>query len=81
MKTVFGLMLMCISLTSINALNQCAQYGSCNDCLNVTAGHPSGGRPDCGWCHTDIAYQNGTTGARCADIRDDPWKCRDAYDT
>jgi hypothetical protein len=73
--------LLCVCLNMVRAENECGQYKTCNDCLNITAPASTGGRTDCGWCHVNIVYKNGTTGARCADIRDDPWNCRDQYDT
>jgi hypothetical protein len=67
---------------ALGATNECAQYsGSCQSCLNISAGGTEGGRQNCGWCHFPIHYQSGGEGARCADIRDLPWKCTDLYDT
>lgn len=60
---------------------------TCPECLdikNTTAPVYPGGyqaHPDCGWCHVPIEYEDGKKGARCADIRDDPWNCGDQYDT
>lgn len=74
--------LICVCLGLVQAIeNECGKYATCKDCLNITAGHDTGGRTDCGWCHDNIQYANGTTGKRCADIRDSPWHCRDQYDT
>ena len=79
--------LLCVVLHMVSAYggdpteNACGQYKTCNDCLNITAPATQGGRTDCGWCHNNIVYKNGTTGARCADIRDDPWNCRGQFDT
>ena len=62
------------------ATDECGQYPTCRTCLNITSGD-TGGRMNCGWCHFPIIYKNGTSGKRCADIRDDPWHCNDLFDT
>ena len=67
------------------AVNECKQYLTCPECLatNMTTPVQPGhlGVTDCGWCHVPITYEDGHEGARCADIRDDPWNCGDQYDT
>ena len=69
-------------------IDECSQYPTCAACLDVgkdalnaegtglleTAGNLTT-RPNCGWCHFNIQYADGTTGARCADQRDAPWVC------
>ena len=56
-------------------IDECSQYQTCAQCLNVSAiGENT--RTNCGWCHVGIVYNDGTQGARCADIRDKPWKVR-----
>jgi len=53
--------------------------------LGVGEGEEDGpgglGRANCGWCHVDIHYKDGGKGAKCADVRDNPWNCPDQYDT
>ena len=75
-------------------IDECSQYPTCAACLDVgkdalnaegtglleTAGNLTT-RPNCGWCHFNIQYADGTTGARCADVRDKPFKCHDLFDT
>jgi len=62
-------------------VDECGQYTSCRTCLNIPDGKTTGGRNNCGWCHFNIEYAAGGTGKRCADIRDQPWRCTDEYDT
>ena len=48
-------------------IDECSGYGDCGDCLQ---------HDYCGWCSpSPVIYNNGTTGARCADQRDAPWVC------
>merc|ERR1740138_1732585 len=63
-------------------IDECSQYPTCAACLDVgqdalnaegtglleTAGNLTT-RPNCGWCHFNIQYADGTTGARCAGVR------------
>ena len=75
---------LCINIAA--AVNECKQYQTCVECLNLNVTAPFtpgefGSRPDCGWCHVPITYEDGREGARCADVRDDPWNCGDQYDT
>eukprot|EP00048_Salpingoeca_helianthica_P005444 m.87928 g.87928 ORF g.87928 m.87928 type:complete len:904 (+) comp13602_c1_seq1:1215-3926(+) len=60
-------------------IDECSQFQTCDTCLNLTSS--SNGRANCGWCHVPIMYSDGTQGARCADIRDKPWKCPEMYET
>jgi len=64
-------------------MNECKQYLSCPECLDIKNMTISeyGNRPNCGWCHVPIKYEDGKEGARCADVRDDPWNCGDQFDT
>ena len=60
---------------------------SCPECLGLNntvslyTDPTNVGRSDCGWCHVPITYEDGHEGAKCADVRDDPWNCGDQYDT
>jgi hypothetical protein len=86
-----------LALTAATAsayIDECSQYPTCQDCLNVGVADLNAEgtglgehaanlttRPNCGWCHFNIQYADGTTGARCADVRDKPFKCHDLFDT
>ena len=75
------LSILCVLVGYTTAIDECGQYYTCRDCLNITAGASTGHRDNCGWCHFPIKYRNGTGGKRCADVRDDPWTCPDLFDT
>jgi hypothetical protein len=56
-------------------IDECGDATSCSSCLA-----PSHGGGNCGWCApTAVEYADGTTGKRCADLRDKShgggWQC------
>ena len=70
---VVVVLLACVAAGAFAFVDECSQFQTCEQCLNVS-NSGSGARQNCGWCHIAIIYEDGTQGARCADIRDKPWK-------
>ena len=60
MRSFVMLSILCVLVGYTTAIDECGQYYTCRDCLNITAGASTGHRDNCGWCHFPIKYRNGT---------------------